>query len=58
MGITIGKMSGKLSFFFIWGTKTHLYKLIFHTHIEEDRTQVVCLKKNLFDQEKCEKIKI
>ena len=37
---------------FILGTKTHLYELICHPHIEEDQTKPVCfMKKNPFDQE-------
>ena len=39
---------------FILGTKTHLYELIFHSHIEEDQTKPVYFmrEKNQFDQEK------
>ena len=40
--------------FYIWGTKTHSYQLIFHPHIEEGQTKVVCfitkinlIKKNM-----------
>ena len=38
---------------FISGTKTHLYELICHPQIAEDKTKPVCfMKKNQFDQEK------
>ena len=39
----------------MFGTKTHLYELICHPHIEEDQTKPVCfMKKNQFSQDKFE----
>ena len=32
---------------FILGTKTHLYELICHPHIEEDQTKPVCFMKQI-----------
>ena len=57
-GICNGKNLPKPKIF-ILGTKTHLYELICHPHIEEDQTKPVCFKKkNQFDQEKFDKFEL
>ena len=40
----------------IWGTKTHSYELIFHPHIEEGQTKVVCFitKKSMWSRKNWE----
>ena len=42
---------------FLFGTKTHSYKLIFYPHIGEDQTKPVCFTKYQCDQ-KIEKTEV
>ena len=57
MGFYNGKNIRKLEIF-IFGTKAHSYKPIFHLHIEKDQTTPVCLIKNKNYQDFSRKLRL